>query len=60
VEAVEHLLAVGLERRSEQVVEVRLVGEVNSGDGCRAGITLGVDETNGVNGCGYFGRLLSL
>jgi len=52
VEAIEHLLAGGLEGRGEQVVHIRLIGEVDSRDGCRAGIALIRGEAAcGVDGC---------
>ena len=40
METVEHRLAVGLESRCEQVVQVRLVWEIDSRNGDRAGVTL--------------------
>ena len=50
VEAIKHVLAVRLESCSEQIVQVGLIGEVDSRDGRRASITLVLgDTTSGIN-----------
>ena len=50
VEAIKHVLAVSLESCSEQIVQVGLIGEVDSRDGRRASITLVLsDTTSGID-----------
>ena len=53
MKAIKHIFAVGLECRSEQIVEIGLVGEVDSGDGRRAGIALLLrDAASSIDRCG--------